>query len=216
LAFVDLSSADLRGADLRGANLVGAYLLDAALYGADLRDTDLRGADLHGANLRGADLRASNLHRTNMRDTDLSATNLPYARLFEANLHNTNLTESICDSTTFAGIDLSSVQGLETIMHLGPSEIGISTLYSSKGKIPRVFLQGCGVPEDVITIWIPSLIGKAIDFYSCFISYSHADKSFARRVHDTLQMRGIRCWLDEHQMLPGDDIYEEVSRGIRY
>lgn len=58
--------------------------------------------------------------------------------------------------------------------------------------------------------------GKAINFYSCFISYSSADKSFARRVHDTLQGRGIRCWLDEKQMNPGDDIYEEIHRGIRY
>lgn len=28
-------------------------------------------------------------------------------------------------------------------------------------------------------------------------------------------MRGIRCWLDEKQLLPGDDIYEQVDRGIR-
>jgi TIR domain len=54
-----------------------------------------------------------------------------------------------------------------------------------------------------------------IEFYSCFISYSHSDKSFARRLHDQLQARGIRCWLDEKQMLPGDDIYEQVDRGIR-
>ena len=27
--------------------------------------------------------------------------------------------------------------------------------------------------------------------------------------------KGIRCWLDEHKMLPGDDIYEQVDRGIR-
>jgi hypothetical protein len=52
-------------------------------------------------------------------------------------------------------------------------------------------------------------------FYSCFISYSHAEKSFARRLHDALQGRGIRCWLDEHQLLPGDKIYTEVDRGIR-
>lgn len=58
--------------------------------------------------------------------------------------------------------------------------------------------------------------GKAIDFYSCFISYSSADKAFARRLHDTLQGRGIRCWLDEKQMNPGDDIYEEIHRGIKY
>lgn len=55
----------------------------------------------------------------------------------------------------------------------------------------------------------------AIEFYSCFISYTHADKSFARRLHDALQGRGIRCWLDEHQLLPGADIHEEVDRGIR-
>ncbi len=56
---------------------------------------------------------------------------------------------------------------------------------------------------------------QPIQFYSCFISYSHADKSFARRLHDALQGRGIRCWLDEHQVLPGDDIYASVDRGIR-
>jgi hypothetical protein len=27
--------------------------------------------------------------------------------------------------------------------------------------------------------------------------------------------RGIRCWLDEHELLPGDKIYTEVDRGIR-
>ena len=43
----------------------------------------------------------------------------------------------------------------------------------------------------------------------------HEDKSFARRVHDALQGRGIRCWLDEKQLLPGDNIYAEVDRGIR-
>ncbi len=38
---------------------------------------------------------------------------------------------------------------------------------------------------------------------------------FARRLHDQLQSKGVRCWLDEHQLLPGDDIYESVDRGIR-
>jgi TIR domain len=46
-------------------------------------------------------------------------------------------------------------------------------------------------------------------------SYSHADKSFARRLYNELQGHGIRCWLDEHQMLPGDDMYERIDHGIR-
>jgi len=75
-------------------------------------------------------------------------------------------------------------------------------------------LRGCGIPESLIDYY-PSLLNQPCSFYSCFISYSHADKSFARRLHDQLQGRGIRCWLDEHQILPGDDIYDEVDRGIK-
>lgn len=55
----------------------------------------------------------------------------------------------------------------------------------------------------------------AIQFYSSFISYNYADEAFARRLHDTLQVRGFRCWLDEKQILPGDDIHEHVDRCIR-
>jgi TIR domain len=109
---------------------------------------------------------------------------------------------------------LSGVKGLDAINHGGPSTIGIDTLYRSGGNIPHVFLRGAGVPDSFIS-YADSLVGKPLEFYSCFISYSHADKSFARRLHDTLQGQGIRCWLDEHQLLPGDDIYDQVDRGIR-
>jgi hypothetical protein len=116
--------------------------------------------------------------------------------------------------TIFAGVDLSECIGLERVRHTHPSSIGIETLVRSKGKIPDVFLRGAGVPDSFIT-YAHSLISQPIQFYSCFISYTHTDKQFARLLHDTLQGRGIRCWLDEHQMLPGDDIYEQVERGIR-
>ena len=70
------------------------------------------------------------------------------------------------------------------------------------------------VPEEFIE-FARSIGRNPIEFYSCFISYAHEDKPFARRLHDALQGRGVRCWLDEKQMLPGDDIYEQVDRGIR-
>jgi hypothetical protein len=84
----------------------------------------------------------------------------------------------------------------------------------SSGQRTVAFLRGRGLTERLIE-YLPSLLKQAFDFYSCFISYSHADKAFARRLHDTLQGQGIRCWLDEHQLLPGDDIYDQVDRGIR-
>jgi hypothetical protein len=84
----------------------------------------------------------------------------------------------------------------------------------SGGLVPDVFLQGCGVSREIIDL-ARSIGRKPIEFYSCFISYVHEDKLFARRLHDALQGHGVRCWLDEKQMLPGDDIYEQVDRGIR-
>ena len=107
----------------------------------------------------------------------------------------------------------SQAKGLETCRHYGPSTIDLRTLQRS-GPLPEVFLRGCGLPEDFIT-YLPSFLSQPIQFYSCFISYSHADKAFARRLHDTLQGRGIRCWLDEHQLLPGDHVQRAVDEGIR-
>jgi hypothetical protein len=145
---------------------------------------NLQGADLNWANFSGADLRGA------------------------------DFTGATAVGTTFADIDLSVAKGLETVEHKAPSTIGIDTIYKSRGKIPEVFLRGCGVPENFIE-YMRSLVVSPFEFYSCFISYSHEDKLFARRLHDTLQGRGIRCWLDEKQLLPGDDIYEQVDRGIR-
>lgn len=53
------------------------------------------------------------------------------------------------------------------------------------------------------------------DYFSAFISYSHADSVFANRLYNALHARGIRAWLDVKQVLPGDDIYDEVQKGIQ-
>ncbi len=229
LAKADLSEADLSSADLVNAILSGAFLFGAALgtanlTGADLTEAVLSGAsleeaDFNSANLRGADLDGANLSGANLREANLSGAELRMACLVGADLSKADLagadfTVALGGRMVFADVDLSVAKGLETIRHHGPSTIGIDTIYKSHGKIPDVFLRGCGVPENLIE-YMRSLVVSPIEFYSCFISYSHEDKLFARRLHDTLQGRGIRCWLDEKQMLPGDDIYEQVDRGIR-
>lgn len=215
LSDVFLSDANLSGANLNYANLSGTLLNEANLSGANMKFTNLRSAYLWGADLRGADLSVAN-----MRLTSLSGANLSSAILIDATLNLTGLgdadfTNTRCYRTIFVDVNLSKVKNLDKVEHRGPSTIGIDTLYKSKGEIPEIFLKGCGVPDNMIT-YARSLVDTAIDYYSCFISYNHQDKSFARHVHDTLQARGIRCWLDEKQMLPGDDIYEEIDKGIRY
>jgi hypothetical protein len=169
---------------------------------------------MDGADLSGADLSFAYLNEVLLEGADLSGSDLRWAFFSGAILRGATLNKAGVGGTTFSDIDLGSVEGLDTVVHSSPSTIGIDTLYQSAGNIPEVFLRGCGVSETFIT-FAKSLVGKPVEFYSCLISYSHRDKSFARRLHDQLQWRGIRCWLDEKQMLPGDDIYEQVDRGIR-
>ena len=208
LGWANLSGADLRAANLIGANLVKANLTGANLPGANLSGADLPAAQLIGANLSRAVLRAARLNGANLSGVDLRLANLSGANVSEADLSAAQF-----GWTVLGDVDLSVVKGLDTVTHSGPSTIGIDTIYKSGGNVPHVFLRGSGVPDNFINE-VGSLVGKPIEFYSCFISYSHADKSFVRRLQDTLQGRGVRCYVDEHQLLPGDDIYDQVDRGI--
>jgi TIR domain len=116
----------------------------------------------------------------------------------------------------FADNDLSEVKGLETVDHGGPSSIGIDTLYKSVGKIPEAFLRGCGVPDDFIT-YFPSLIGvqQAIQFYSCFISYSTRDEQFARRLYSRMRDEKLRVWFAPEDIKGGEKLYDQIERAIQ-
>ena len=111
-------------------------------------------------------------------------------------------------------VDLSGAKGLETVEHGGPSTIGIDTIYKSRGKIPEVFLRGCGVPDEFIA-YIGSMVGRPIEFYSCFISYSTHDQEFAERLHADLQAKGVRCWFAPHDIKGGRKIHEQIDEAIR-
>ena len=223
LGGADLSGADLSGADLGGANLRDAELPEASLVGvnldgANLIHVDLNSANLACSNLSGADLRTAVLRNTNLTDTNLSFADFSDADLIEANLSYADLTSANFSSAQFAytncACDLSEAIGLEEAIHHGPSLIDIGSILSFKGDLPETFLRGCGLRDEEIE-YFRSVVGSPIRFYSCFISYSHEDKQFARRLHDALQGKGIRCWLDEHQVLPGDEIHELVNKAIR-
>lgn len=207
---VDLTGADLRGAFLRAANLRGSNLHRANLHRANLRGkADLTLADLSEANLRIVDFSGADLSGASLVGADLRWANLSHTMLAGADFENAKVGQTI-----FGDVDLSNSNGLELLRHLEPSCIGIDTVYKSSGRIPSAFLRGCGVPDSFIT-YARSLVRSPLQYYSCFVSYSHADKRFAHALHDSLQNHGIRCWLDEKQMLPGDDIYEQIDRGIR-
>ena len=55
------------------------------------------------------------------------------------------------------------------------------------------------MPEEFIA-YIGSMVGRPIEFYSCFISYSSKDQEFADRLYADLQKKGVRCWFAPHDI----------------
>ncbi|NOT00489.1 MAG: toll/interleukin-1 receptor domain-containing protein [Phycisphaerales bacterium] len=212
---------DLREANLREANLYEANLSEADLRWADLSLADLRDASLNGANLSDADLRKAGLGGADLCLADLRGANLNGAYLYWANLKQANLSgadfnKAHQDFTTLGDVDLSDAKNLGTIVHDGPSIVGVDTLFKSKGRIPEAFLRGCGVPE-VLIEYLPTLIGAMapIQFYSCFISYSGKDDAFARRLHARLEAEKLRVWFAPEDMHGGEKSKDQIDRAIQ-
>lgn len=215
-----LTDADLRGADLGGAyfrhaelgrmNLSGVNLRRADLIGSILNGSDLSGADLTYAMLQGATLTSVNLSHANLSHVDLS-----HASIQSPYLRGADFTNSYWQGTRLAAADVSKAVGLENAIHQTPSSIGVDTLYLSAGKIPDVFLRGCGVPEPFIA-QLPALVAalEPIQFYSCFISYSSKDEGFAECLHADIQAKGIRVWFAPHDLPIGARIRPAIDESI--
>jgi uncharacterized protein YjbI with pentapeptide repeats len=236
---VDLREALLIGAnfsrvDLRGANLKRADLREVNLREADLRDVNLSRTDLRKANLEKADLREVNLWEADLRDANLKNTDLRGANFNSAKFKRTSFCFARNGGAFFGNVDLRETKGLEEIDHRGPSTIGMDTIKKSKGKIPEVFLRGCGLSDyeiEIVKLWRKGMdrnevtdiaydlvnlyCGDGLQFYSCFISYNNADGTFARKLHDDLQDNGVRCWFAPEDMKIGDRIRPRIDQEIR-
>jgi len=223
LSGANLTKANLFGADLYGANLSRANLSGANLSGADLRKANLIGADLYGANLTKANLFGADLRKANLIGADLYGANLIGAHLYGADIRKANLTgaylygadlsSTVLIETVFGATNLKDTIGLETCNHWGPSTIDHRTILKS-GSLPLSFLRGCGLPDELIDYY-PSLLGRAIDFYSCFISYSSDDQDFANLLHARLQDKGIRTWYAPEDLKIGDPFRRRIDEAIR-
>lgn len=221
--FSSLEGADFRGAALSHINLTTSSLAGACfrfsrLFGARFGFADLRNADFIDALLIGADLSGSTLTLANFQGADLSLATLNATDVFRV-----NFSRALFKRTLLLRLELSEAYGLREANHISGSEVSASTILSTaaglahnpanQGAVEN-FFRGCGLSEDDIS-YFRSLIGRPIEFFSCFISYTHADKPFARRLHGQLQAQGIRCWLDEHDIKPGDRIARVIDDAIR-
>jgi uncharacterized protein YjbI with pentapeptide repeats len=101
---------------------------------------DLSDTDLHGLRFEAFDFRRSNLGKSFLAG----------CRFLIPLLTDADMKDAIVGNTIFADLDLSTVSALETVRHQFRSLIDNNTIYKSKGKIPEIFLRGCGAPEAML------------------------------------------------------------------
>jgi len=218
LSRADLSRANLIGVNLSEANLIGVNLSEAklsraTLNGAYLNGAKLNGAKFNGAKLNGAFLIEADLSEADLSEADLSEAYLRRANLGNANLGNANLSEVYLVEAVFADNDLRAVKGLVEIHHGGPSIVQLHTVKLPQDGSALHFLRGTGVPNEWIDFYRVSMM-MPIQYYSCFISYTHQDEKLARRLHADLQDHGVRCWFAPEDMKIGDKIRARIDEAI--
>ena len=231
------SQANLRGVKLQSTDLTSACFQDANLSGMDLRGARLVHGDFRGANLMGA-----NLHGVNLSDANLEGADLSGAILNQANFNGAVLGKTIVFRSDFSEVhignthildtDISQAKGLVNVVHTGPSTLGTDTLFRSRGKIPEVFLRGCGLSDweiENVKLYNPDLSNtevnsilyriydlhatKAVQISPLFISYSHSDTDFVDKIGDQLNRKGVRYWRDIHEMKSGR-MERQIDRAI--
>ncbi len=232
---VDLSGANVRGADLSEVDLSDTDLSNTNLIRANLSNAILKNALLSESNLSEAILNGANLSRAKLYDVDLSGANLSEANLNGIDLRNVNFANVIIAYSNFANLNLDQANNLESVRHDGPSPIGTDTINRSKGKIPEVFLNGCGLspweiemcrlynpdltPNEISNIVSTDLFSKRTQKFpfhrGVFISYNHSDSKFVDKLRDYLMDSGVvTVWLDRHDMEAGD-LQKQVHRQLR-
>lgn len=224
LASTSLQRAELLGVDLTGANLADALFMWADLRGAItnraiLTRANFQEAKLAGASMLGVDAAEARFTGALLRGTDFGEANLTgcdftEAQLFGTNLRGANLAKSRVGGTVFGDSDLSGCRGLSSVLHSAASVVDVATMYRSGGEIPDGFLRSAGVPEQFLG-YMKTVSKADLRFYSCLISYSSKDQTFADRLYHDLQLRGVRCWFAPEDLKIGDRIRVEIDNAIR-
>jgi hypothetical protein len=207
----DFSDLQLEGQDFRRATLRNANFVNCNLTGANFAETDLSGASFRGAKLENVIFSNANVSRVNFYRSNLLG-----AAFVGANLFSANFRESEMGQTVFANVEMETCVGLDTVNHKSPSSVGVECLYRSGNNLPIKFLEGVGFTK-ILLEYLPDLVraGSPIQFHSCFISYSHTDEAFARRLWAGLRRERIRVWYAPEEMKGGKKLFEQIDRAIQ-
>jgi hypothetical protein len=63
---------------------------------------------------------------------------------------------------------------------------------------------------------MPALLSQPIGYYTCFISYSSHDQTFAEHLYLDLQKREVRCWFAPEDLKIGAKLRPSIDESIRF
>src|SRR5262252_7069513 len=118
--------------------------------------------------------------------------------------------------TMLDAVDLTGAVDLETVEHVAPSAVTLSTIYRSAGRVPHDFLVGTQqeVPDRVLQTLRDALRTVPREYYSCFVSYASSDTRFVDKLTTQLRREGVVLWRDRSSLRPGSHFAEEIDRAI--
>jgi TIR domain/Pentapeptide repeats (9 copies) len=204
-------------------NLSGVKLVGDSLDGYDFTATDFSkarfdavkfwGANLDGCSFEHATILTCAFRYSHLERCDFKSATVGLVMFERCNLHESDFTYARLVGNAFSHVSLKAVRGLEALEFSNDNSIGIDTFFES-GGLPASFLRGSGIPDAFIQ-YAASLVGKAIEYYSCFLSYSSKDDEFARRLYNDLQGKNIRTWFAPEDLKIGDRFRSRIDESIR-
>jgi len=202
--------------DLSGVNLfaqsLGNYNLSSSNFTkAFLGAVSLSRANCERASFVHAKFMEVTFYSASLKNADFTNASIAFSLFQESSLEETDFTKAAVLRSTFANVSLANVRGLDAIVGFENS-IGIDTFFKS-GGLPESFLRN-SVPEE-FTQYAASLVGKAIEYYSCFLSYSSKDDEFARRLYNDLLGKNIRTWFAPEDLKIVERFRSRIDESIR-
>lgn len=148
ITWIDLSNTSLSHMNLSNANLSLC----------NFTETNLGHSDLSNTNLSNSVLNHTIFSFSNLSKTKLWQTDLPSSFFYNTKLEKTDFAKARLNKTIFLKSDLSHSINLELIIHKDSSHIDLHSLYLSQGKLPKVFLEACGITDELLQV-LPQLLG---------------------------------------------------------
>lgn len=234
-----LSQANFENAGLQEVNLCGSELSDVNLSGADLKNADLSESNLKNANLiktvlngtylykadlsRAQCIKAAftdvNLGKANLNGTDLNAVKIFSSDLSDSDLRNCSLENALLDNVTFTASSIYSWN----IKNCKVKRLQCEYIYidsNRKERLPKNrsfrggefdwYIKKLKPIKEMKKTNIPE--GRALNHV--LISSAVEDHEYVESLANSLEIEGIKVWLDKERLQPGIHWQKAVKRAI--